>query len=51
MYRNKLLNMLNVKPRMESVYARNLQQTRKMCTEKVFVVQRFVHIMCNNHVL
>ena len=35
---------------MRSVYAQKNQQCRKICTEKHFVVQRAILIMCNNHV-
>ena len=35
---------------MGSVYAKKLQQIRKFSTEKKIVVQRFILIVCNNHV-
>ena len=35
---------------LRSVYARKQQQIRIICTEKHFVVQFFIVIVCNNHV-
>ena len=40
----------NIKHWMGSEYVQKPQQICKICTEKHFVVQCFILIVCNNHV-